>query len=154
MLEWTDFDFDVYLPSKGVNLQRELCWTLEQKQAMIISMMRGMFFTPFVIVKIEHSDRKLDRKYNWQVIDGKQRLTTVFSFLNNEFYIEFEGQNYYYNDLPEDCKKQIAWFDFRWDIHYSYPENQITDQTKIDLFESINFFGTPVDIQHLNKLKQ
>lgn len=152
--QWVDFDFDVYLPTKGVNLQRELCWTLEQKQALIISMLRGMHFVPFPIVQLKEREGKLDQKYQWQVIDGKQRLTTCFAFLDNEFPINVDGIDYYFNDLPEDIRKYIFRFDFRWDIHYHYPDDPITDQTKIDLFESINFFGTPVELSHIQKLKQ
>ncbi len=33
----TPFDFEVYLPTKGTNLQRELVWTLEQKKELIKS---------------------------------------------------------------------------------------------------------------------
>lgn len=150
---WSDFDFDVYLPSKGLNLQRELCWTLEQKQALIISMLRNIHFVPFVIVQIKDRNNQIAEKYVWQVIDGKQRLTTCFSFLDGEFPISVDDVDYYFNDLPEDMQRHIFRFDFRWDIHYHYPDDPISDQTKIDLFESINFFGTPVDIEHINKLK-
>lgn len=152
MRTWTDFDFEVFLPTKGLNLQRELCWTLEQKQALIISMLRNMNFVPFVIIQLEERDRT--KKYQWQVIDGKQRLTTCFAFLDNEFPISVDGVNYYFNDLPEDMQRHIFRFDFRWDIHFHYPDEPITDKTKIDLFESINFFGTPVELSHIQKLKQ
>jgi uncharacterized protein with ParB-like and HNH nuclease domain len=115
---------------------------------------RNQYINPMVVVQIKEREDKLNEKYQWQVIDGKQRLTTCFAFLDNEFPINVGGIDYYFNDLPDDCKKQIGWYNFTWDVHYHYPDDPITDQTKIDLFESINFFGTPVDIQHLNKLKK
>lgn len=146
----TNFDFDVFLPTKGLNLQRDLCWTVEQKQALIMSMLKNMHIDPIVVVQM---DRGTD-KYEWQVIDGKQRLTTAFAYIDGEFPLNVGGIDYYFNDLPTDCQRQIAWFDFKWDIHYSYPDDPISDQTKIDLFESVNFLGTPVDIAHLNKLKK
>ena len=35
-----NLDFDVFLPSIGKNLQRELCWTLHQKQELIMSVLK------------------------------------------------------------------------------------------------------------------
>ena len=37
-----DLDFDVYLPSKKMNLQRPFCWTLGQKQELIMSLLKGL----------------------------------------------------------------------------------------------------------------
>ena len=34
-------DFDVFLPSKGINLQRELVWNINQKREIIWSMLMG-----------------------------------------------------------------------------------------------------------------
>jgi len=42
MLKKYTLDFDVYLPSIGKNLQRPFVWTLEQKQALILSVLKGM----------------------------------------------------------------------------------------------------------------
>ena len=34
-----DIDFDIFLETKGHNLQRPLCWTLNQKQELIFSIL-------------------------------------------------------------------------------------------------------------------
>ena len=36
-----------------------------------------------------------------EVIDGKQRLTTVFDFINNKFSIIVDGNEVYFKDLIE-----------------------------------------------------
>jgi uncharacterized protein with ParB-like and HNH nuclease domain len=147
-----ELDLDVYLPTKDKNLQRGLVWTLLQKQALIFTILRDHKIPPFVVIEDE---KERGKKYKWQVIDGKQRISTIFQFFNNEFSITHKGVEYFYKDLPTDCKKQIDSYD-SWTVtvHYSYKGEEITDQTKIDIFEDINFLGTPQDIEHLNSLKQ
>ena len=147
-----NWDFDVFLPSKGINLQRDLVWTVEQKSALILTILRDQKIPPIVVVQ---NDKDESRKYNWQVIDGKQRMTTLFGYLKNEFPIVHEDVEYFFNDLPEDCQEQIIRYDeISIDVHYSYDDAPITDRTKIDLFEEINWLGTPQDINHLNNLKK
>lgn len=148
-----DFDFNVYLPSIQMNLQRDLVWSREQKQALILTILRDQKISPIIVIQSE-AERKERTRYQWQVIDGKQRLTTIFSFLSFEFSINYNGVDYFFNDLPQDCQKQIRQYDeFVVDVHYSYSDEPISDQTKIDLFEDINWLGTPQDISHMNKLK-
>ena len=73
-----NIDFDVYLPSIGKNLQRELCWTLEQKRELINSILIGRHIPHFAIISIiDPNDQKEEI---FQVIDGKQRLSSMISF--------------------------------------------------------------------------
>lgn len=149
------FDFDVYLPTKGKNLQRGLVWTDIQKNALIFTILRGQKIPPFTVVQQSESGRKRDytQKFKWQVIDGKQRITTILAFFNGEFAIEHQGAKYFYADLPLDVKRAFDGYSLLTvDVHYDY-DGIITDQVKIDLFEEINFLGTPQDIAHLNDLK-
>jgi uncharacterized protein with ParB-like and HNH nuclease domain len=73
-------DYDVYLPSIDMNLQRGYVWTLLQKQALIISMLKGIKMPHMVFVQKEN--------YILEVIDGKQRLSTMVDFCKNEFQIQ------------------------------------------------------------------
>lgn len=43
-------DYDVYLPTKRMNLQRPLVWTLEQKQELIISVLKGIDLASISII--------------------------------------------------------------------------------------------------------
>lgn len=149
--ENADFDFDVYLETKGKNLQRELCWNHQQKESLIFTMLRNQKINPIIVIQIKEN---FPDKYLFKVIDGKQRLNTVFDFIDGKFSIDIEGKMYFFKDLPEDCQKQIRWYNFIWDIHYHYEKEPITDDTLIDLFEDCNFLGTSQDKGHLNYLKQ
>lgn len=152
--EMADFDFDVYLETKGKNLQREFCWNQQQKESLIFSILRDQKINPIVVVQVKERNYNMDSNYLFKVIDGKQRLTTVFDFIDGKFPIEIENKQYFFKDLPEDCQKQIRWYNFTWDVHYHYDDEPITDDTLIDLFEDCNFLGTPQDKNHLNYLKQ
>lgn len=142
-------DFDVYLPTIGKNLQRGLVWTLLQKQSLIMSILKGTKI-PVITMIQQNTDSK---EQVFEIIDGKQRLTTLFDFLDDKFPIEVNHQKYFYSDLPEDCKREISHYNLTYDVHYSYKEDSISDQTKIVIFEEINFLGTPQDVEHLNRLK-
>lgn len=150
--ELAKWDLEVFLPTKGMNLQRDLVWTLEQKQSLILTILRDQKINPIVVIQNDRYDEEFER-YNWQVIDGKQRLTTIFAYLNDEFSIVVDGEQWKYSQLPIDCKRQIDGYNLIVDVHYSYQDEPISDATKIDLFEEINWLGTPQEISHMNKLK-
>jgi hypothetical protein len=148
-------DFDVYLLSKGKNLQRPLCWNLFQKQQLIISVLKGIQLPPIqIIIYADDVTATKTRKTIYKIIDGKQRLSTLISFYKNEFPIEWNGENYFFNDLDSDCQHEILYFDPLIDVAYEYDYDMISDDNKIAWFEMINFTGTPQDIEHLNNLKK
>ena len=55
--------------------------------------------------------------------------------------IEIDGQLYGFNDLDDSLQSDITNpKGFIWDVHYSYSDDPISDETKIQIFEQINFF--------------
>ena len=145
------YDFNVLLPTYGNNLQRDLVWTLFQKQQLIVSLLMGRTIPKCVIVETD------DRKKR-EVIDGKQRLTTLISFVNNEFPIIYEGVEYFLKDFPEYMVAEIMGYIITADVYYSYgtdssDEDFICDDAKIDLFARVNFSGTPQDESHISNIK-
>ena len=112
---------------------------------------------PLTIVQVR--DRKAENPLVWQIIDGKQRLSTVLGFLRNEFPIvldwnNIENTSYYCKDLPEELQKKVRWFDFRANMVYSNiyygdvdektkEREFVTDKDKVELYLFINYAGTP-----------
>jgi hypothetical protein len=133
------WDFNVYLPSKKMDLQRSLVWTLDQKRSLIESVLIRRAIPSICVVQT------LDDTY--QVIDGKQRLSAFIEYVQGGF--DFCG--YYCDDLPEDYAGQIKrhWVTAYRLVEYDTP---ITDGEKIEWFQWINFAGTPQDIEHMEKL--
>ena len=140
-----EWDFDIFLPKYGMNLQRPYVWTLLQQQELIWSMILGRSIPPSVVIYNEHK--------RYEVIDGKQRIITIKRFLNNEFPIIIDGEEVYYKDLDADTHYQISYRNsLDGEIYYSYDDAKITDDQKIALFNFYNFAGTPQEAEHRDRL--
>ena len=68
-------DWEVYLPTRGFNLQREFVWNLDQKRELIYSMLIGRHIPHCAIINIINPNNENEDIF--QVIDGRQRLTTI-----------------------------------------------------------------------------
>lgn len=139
-----NIDYDVFLPSIKMNLQRGFVWTLEQKQELIWSIFYGRNIPPLSFVNTFYDC--------WEVIDGKQRLSTYIEFYQNKFQLEVDGTLYYYSELPIDYIREIKRFYFKYYVAFETKESEFDDQFKINWFRFINFAGTPQDSEHLKKL--
>ncbi len=146
-------DYDVFLPSKNKNLQRPFCWTLFQKQELILSLLKGTAIAPISIIVCRKAGDN-SRKLTYKIIDGKQRLSTVISFYRNEFPIFHDDVKYYYKDLDTDAQFVVWNFYFDTNRAHEYSDDIISDDVKIAWFEIINFAGTLQDIEHLKYLKE
>lgn len=145
-----DIDLDVFLPSKGINLQRPLVWTIEQKRELIWSMLIGRHIPHMAIINIVN--REDTKKDIYQVIDGKQRLSTMLDFYNNKFTLFIDSKEFYFDDLPTDYQLAISAYNFRYYVVNEPFDTPMTDEQKINWFKFINFAGTPQDKEHLESL--
>jgi hypothetical protein len=146
-----DIDWQVYLPTKKKYLQRELVWNLEQQRELIWSMLIGRHIPHCAIINMVNKENTNQDIY--QVIDGKQRLSSIFSFIDNEFTLEIDYVEYYFDELPEDYQRAILNYQFRYYIINEPWDTPITDDQKIEWFKFINFAGTPQDKEHLESLQ-
>jgi len=150
--EQVNVDMDVYLPTLGFNLQRDFVWNIDQKRELIWSILMNRKIPRLAMMNINSTDGSGESTY--QVIDGKQRLSSMIDFYRNEFTLEYEGVGYYFGDLPIDYQKVISGYFFPYYVAHEPFINSFTDQDKIDWFVYINFAGTPQDVEHFKKLKQ
>ena len=146
-----NIDWDVYLPTRGINLQRDFVWSLQQKRELIYSIFIGRHIPHCAILNI--IDPNDQNKDIWQIIDGKQRLSTIKYFMEDCFTIELENAEFIYSELPDDYKSCLEHFYFRYYVINEPWENRLTDEQKISWFRFINFAGTSQDKEHLEKLK-
>lgn len=90
-----------------------------------------------------------------EVIDGKQRLTTMFDFINNKFSIIVDGNEVYFKDLIEKDQRFLFKHDVKntrimsRDISKEVPIEDI-----LDIFIEINEKGTKMSDDHLKKIKK
>lgn len=122
--EFNNYDFDVYLESIDENLQRGLCWTLQQKQSFIEFMLAGGNVPQFIVVNYKLDKHDVVQGANSmivKVIDGKQRLTTMISFIKNEFPLVVDGEDVYFRDLEISAQIVISGFTPTTELHWSWP---------------------------------
>lgn len=151
--EQYNIDYNVYLPSKGKNLQRPFCWSLFQKQELILSVLKGIQLPVLTIIQLTEDYKNRDKKV-YKIMDGKQRLSTLISFVKGEFPIIYNDEKYYFKDLDSWGQGLLKNYRIKADVGYEYPDTQLTDDEKIAWFEVINFAGVPQDKEHLKQLKQ
>lgn len=150
-----NLDFDVFLPSIGKNLQRGLVWTIEQKRSIIDSLILGKHIPHASLINtVVRVDGKPTGEEVWLIIDGKQRLTSIFGFMDDEFTIFLEGQEFLFSELPDDYQRGIHTTHFRYYDVIEEWDTAITDEVKIGWFEFLNFAGTPQETAHMNSLKK
>jgi hypothetical protein len=94
--------------------QRGAVWSLERKQLLIDSLLRG-----YDIPKIYLRALSTGGEFDSEVVDGQQRLRTIWEFLENQFplgkdSIDFDDMENldgkYFEDLSSDQKDKIGSF--------------------------------------------
>lgn len=114
-------------------IQRNEVWDLERKSLFIHSLMYG-YPIPFIFSQ-ELENSKLN------VLDGKQRLTTVLKYINNEFALHEETPNIngievggkYFKDLPQNLQDEINDFNFTF-----YNCKGMTEDERDEMFFRLN----------------
>lgn len=143
-----NIDFDVYLPTLKMNLQRDFVWKDYQKQEFILSIFKKVILPP---VSVIINDTEEEKKY--LIIDGKQRIKTIIDFLSNAFPVIIDKDKYYFESLDDESKSFLKNHLLCGYVMYSSDLiDPISDFQKIQWFSYINFAGTPQDKKHKDQL--
>lgn len=137
-----DYDFDP-------EYQRGLVWTIEQKQAFIKALMIGKAEIQPIFIR---NPKKC--KGELEVLDGKQRLTTILEYIRGEFEVE----GFYYKDLNSSDIQILNYTPMVY-TEIKYYDNKVgltmmpTEQ-KIELFLQVNGYGQHVSDEHLERIRK
>ena len=71
--------------------QRKLVWTLYEKKALINSILSGY---PIPLILLARSTKDSNA---YEIIDGTQRLNSIFGFIENQFSIIWNNKEVYFN---------------------------------------------------------
>lgn len=146
----SNFDFDIIVETeKGFhNLQRGLVWTDEQKQNLIKTILNDERLPNLSVYMVRRNGERI-----YEIIDGKQRLTTFLAFYNNKFPLIVNDAKYFYNDLDVLSKMQINSYSFYFDMFHEQlgQDAKLADAMKIAWFKKINMSGTAQDLEHLKQ---
>lgn len=128
--------------------QRELVWTLEQKQLLIDSIYNGIEIGKFLFryntwKRLDVERKETGHGHSFDCVDGKQRFFAILHFIQNK-YPDSHGN--YWKDLSPD-----AWRRFLNYANLSYGEmpEDATDNDVVENFLTLNFTGTPMSKEHI-----
>lgn len=79
--------------------QRNVVWKNDKKTAFIESLYMGIMIPPIYVVEVPGKDMLDEIKY--EVVDGKQRLTSVKEFLENKLTLKKQSLEYYADIFAE-----------------------------------------------------
>lgn len=148
-----NFNPFIFKDGKKFFYQRELCWSLEQKQLLVESIYNGIN-CGIVIVRrrdwkqLEEFYKQGERELSFHdVVDGKQRINSIYEFINGEFPDMYGN---YFGDLSSNAQHKIMNTQL---IRYAEMDEGTSDQDVIRQFLSVNFTGVPQSMEHINYVK-
>ncbi len=136
--------------------QRNQIWKLDKKTAFIESLYMGILIPPIYVVEIP-GENILDGA-TYEVVDGKQRLTTILDFIENKFALANKSLEYYkdwfenkkfaqiqseYTELTNTMLSSVL------DI-YVITSNS-PEFTKYDIFSRLNKGSEPLKVNEIRK---
>ena len=136
--------------------QRYFRWTPEQKSKLIESILIGLPLPSFFMAQ--------DEEGRWEVVDGMQRLSTIFDFIgilkeenkqqeNYERFDKLVDDLFYLKDFANKC-----WEDFSRRIQLDFKRTKVqliillretNTDAKFELFQRLNSGGTSISGQEL-----
>ncbi len=122
--------------------QRDEVWDLARKQSLMDSILRGWRLPKFYFVASTTNPTTYD------VVDGQQRLATIFEFLSNELELseqtaaEFGGKKY--NDLSPDVSDAVDDFEIDFD--------EIADASDAELMDFFQRLQSGLQLNSSEKL--
>jgi hypothetical protein len=142
----------VFINGEKKYYQRPLCWSLEDKQLLIDSIYNFVDCGKILIRNRGWEEleelQKGGHELSWRdIIDGKQRINAVKTFMDNE-YPDSNGN--YFNDLSERSQRRFTSHQL-----FSYselPENS-KDEDVLRQFLKLNFAGVPQSKDHIDYIK-
>lgn len=157
--------YDNYLVGKYIvnrRYQRKLVWTQQEKIAFIDSLLQNYSIPLFLLAQNTDDEGRI----TYDIIDGMQRLNSIVSFIENEFPIDWNGKQHFFNldtlastlnqkqsgvlqqkepALPKDVCMGIV----SYQIPFSFI---IADQQNIEeIFRRINSFGKKLSGQEIRQ---
>lgn len=114
-------------------IQRSYVWERKRKSALIESMILGYPIPPVFAKRVDDGTGKRGGNI-YSIMDGKQRLSTVAQFLNDEFVLtELPPVTYMDEGLNTECETDIS------GMKYSELPEAIQDQLSSTIF-SVTYF--------------
>lgn len=145
----TVFQIEHWILERMLNLspeyQRNLVWDDKRKSALIESLLLRIPIPAFYLDE--------DSAGNRSVIDGMQRLSTIHSYLNNEFYLTkmqylSHCENKFFQDLEPKFRARIE----DTELAVNILDEKCPQMVKFDVFRRVNTGGLPLNFQEIRNI--
>lgn len=144
----------VVVDGEETEYQRGLVWTMDQKQLLIESIYNrieiGKFVfrvRPFNWVEQRVKAGQFEHTAFKDLVDGKQRATTIIAFINNEFE-DLQGR--FFDDFSGRAKREFLNYN---NLTYVELPEETTDDQVLETFLAINHTGVPMSKEHIEFVK-
>ena len=91
--------------------------------------------------------------YEYEVLDGKQRLNAIISYIKDEFSVD----GLFYSDLNSTDTQRLMNTPMVYTLVKYYNDNgqvQLSNEQKVELFLQVNQYGQHVSDEHLAHIKE
>ena len=145
----TIFQMEHWISAGSLNLspeyQRNMVWDEQRKSALIESLLLRIPIPSFYLDE--------DGEGNKSVIDGMQRLSTIHSFLNNEFSLRkmqylSDCEEKKFGDLGLKLRRRIE----DTELTVNILDERCPEIVKFDIFRRVNTGGIPLNYQEIRNI--
>lgn len=124
--------------------QRPYVWTQKEQDEFMTTLITGF---PCGVIAIA-VDSKFNESHWVEVIDGKQRLTTIMKFWNNEIGIPMpNGSRLFWDEMGRHEQRAFE--------NLSLPAlglDECSKKDRLEYFLKLNFAGMPQSQEHMNRV--
>lgn len=157
---WSILEIYQKIKSSRLNLspdyQRNNIWKSDKQTAFIESLFMGILIPPIYVVEIPGKNMLEESTY--EVVDGKQRLSTISAFLTNKIALQEKSLEYYtdlfknkkYEEITEEHKELTnAMLSSVLDIYVITANSP--EFTKYDIFSRLNKGAEKLKVNEIRK---
>lgn len=141
VFHWIENEILVLQP----DFQRNYVWDITKKSLLIESLMLSIPIPAFYFQE--------DAEGNKMVIDGLQRLSTIYFFMRDEFPLK--GLQYlkdyneiHFSELPKKYRVRIM----ETQLNVNVLDSKCDEQVKFDVFRRVNTGGIPLNSQEIRNI--
>ena len=136
--------------------QRNVIWDTEKKTSFIESLYMGIIIPPIYVVEIPSDDILSGSRY--EVVDGKQRLSTIKAFISNELILKKKNLEYYadlfgdkiFSEIKEvNIKETTEMLSSVLDVYVITANSP--EFTKYDIFSRLNKGSEKLRVNEIRK---
>ena len=125
--------------------QRDYVWGEKEQQEFLFSLFNNL---PLGTICIADRNTFKKGEANYEVVDGKQRITTLLMFLKDEIPYVCDGIPCFYSKMDERTQRQVRHRNMPYEELY----HGVSEQDKLEYFFRVNFTGIPQSVTHKVKI--